>query len=156
MQWWSPRIANTASDVYTNFVCTQPATGAGTVVTRNTASDFTPLVATDNLAATNAEGTGVTLAGTDITVSATIDSSVTKLWTGCQIRLTLGSSANPAIKLIKYGDTLSYRAGFKSLVGDVNGVRSDAQTADFTFAIVDGAVALAVGAAISSVMVNFF
>jgi hypothetical protein len=114
------------------------------------------LVATDNLATTNLEGTAVTLTGTDITISATNDQTTAKLWTGCQIKLTLGSSTNTAIRLIKYGETLSYRAGFKSLVGDVNGVRSDAQTSDFTFAIVDGAVALAVGAAISSVMVNFF
>jgi len=38
----------------------------------------------------------------------------------------------------------------------VGTIRSEPQSADFTFTIVDSAVALAVGAAISSVMVNFF
>jgi len=42
------------------------------------------------------------------------------------------------------------------MVADAPTTRSDALTSDLTFVVVDGAVALAVGAAISSVMVNFF
>jgi len=60
------------------------------------------------------------------------------------------------IRSVKYGDRISYTAGFKVLRNDITTVRSDAQTKDFTFLVVEGAVALAVGAAISSVMVNFF
>ena len=159
IQWWSPRIA-TGTDAYTNFVCTHtgPST-PGTFVVRNTPSDFTTLAAATTAtttAATNAIGTAVTLAvGTDVTVSAIRGAD--NLSTGCQIKINLGSVANPtALRTVKYGDTLSYRAGYKLLLSDATRQISDAQTADLTFAIVDGAVALAVGAAISSVMVNFF
>jgi len=161
IQWWSPRIAFGGADVYTNFVCTHTGpTLAGTTVVRNSPSDFTTLAAAPTATttvATNAIGTAVTLAllSTDVTVAAV--RTADGLSTGCQIKINLGSNANPlTLRPIKYGDTLSYRAGYKLLLSDVTKQISDAQTADLTFAIVDGAVALAVGAAISSVMVNFF
>jgi hypothetical protein len=156
IQWWSPRIATGGADIYTNFVCTAigPTTPA-TAVVRNSASDFTTLAAATTTATTATIGTAVTLIGTDVTVSATRGADT--LSTGCQIKINLGSATNPlALRAVKYGDTLSYRAGYKLLLSDVTKQISDAQTADLTFAIVDGAVALAVGAAISSVMVNFF
>lgn len=155
IQWWSPRIA-AGTDVYTNFVCTAVGpTAAGTTVVRNTATDFTPQAAATTTAATALIGNAVTLnALGDVTVSATRGADT--LSTGCQIKITLGSIQNALLKTVKYGDTLSYRAGYKLLLSDATRQISDAQTADLTFAIVDGAVALAVGAAISSVMVNFF
>jgi hypothetical protein len=155
IQWWSPRIA-TGADVYTNFVCTQAGLAVtGTAVTRNTPNDFTTAAAATNTAATALIGTAVTLSILgDVTVVPTKGADT--LSTGCQIKITLGSIQNALLKTVKYGDTLSYRAGYKLLVSDATKQISDAQTADLTFAIVDGAVALAVGAAISSVMVNFF
>ena len=70
MQWWSPKIA-AGSDVYTNFICTQPPAGAATVTTRNTSSDLTTLAASLSIALTQGAGTAVTLpANFDLTVIA--------------------------------------------------------------------------------------
>lgn len=155
MQWWSPKIA-AGSDVYTNFICTQTPSAAS-VTTRNTSSDLTTLAASLSVALTQGAGTAVTLpANGDLTVLAGVQPA-DKLTAGCGYKVNLNSaSGSTFFRPLQYGQTLFYRAGYKVMVADAPTTRSDALTSDLTFVVVDGAVALAVGAAISSVMVNFF
>ena len=151
-QWFSPKIASSGTDVYTNFICQYTNAGAYKNQAWSSVDDITVSKASSAAAGTFA-GSQVTV-GNEVKMQSNYEaaSGDNLGWysMNCGSGIILDRDIAGLNKL-NVGDTVNYKAGFKLKQGAVATANLEASTAltdDLSFTIMEsGAIALSVTAA---------